>query len=80
MQICAELVDDRLGAAFSRWYPGFTEENQLYRVALRPHQLNHSHCLAGLSARFARPSQLRPRSLQLCGNRGNGAIDRPDKC
>jgi hypothetical protein len=42
MQVRAELVDNRLGAAFSRWYPGFTEENQLYRVALRPHHLNHS--------------------------------------
>jgi len=42
MQVRAELVDGRLGAAFSRWYPGFTEENQLYRIAPRPHHLNHS--------------------------------------
>jgi len=34
MQVRAELVDGRLGAAFSRWYPGFAVENQLYQVAM----------------------------------------------
>jgi hypothetical protein len=34
LQVRAELVDGRLGAAFSRWYPGFARENQLYQVAM----------------------------------------------
>ena len=34
MQVRAELVDGRLGAAFSRWYPGFAGENQFYRIAM----------------------------------------------
>ncbi len=34
MQVRAELVDGRLGAAFSRWYPGFAGESQLYQVAM----------------------------------------------
>jgi hypothetical protein len=33
LQVRAELVDGRLGAAFSRWYPGFAGENQFYRAA-----------------------------------------------
>ncbi|MCP5353504.1 MAG: hypothetical protein H6926_10035 [Chromatiales bacterium] len=33
LQVRAELVDGRLGTAFSRWYPGFTGENQFYRTA-----------------------------------------------
>jgi len=34
MQVRAGLVDGRLGAEFSRCYPGFTGEKQIYRVAL----------------------------------------------
>jgi hypothetical protein len=34
LQVRAELVDGRLGAAFSRWYPGFAGENRFYQVAL----------------------------------------------
>jgi hypothetical protein len=34
LQVRAELVDGRLGTAFSRWYPGFVGENQLYQVAM----------------------------------------------
>ncbi|NOR20578.1 MAG: hypothetical protein GQ538_10880 [Xanthomonadales bacterium] len=34
MQVRAELVDGRLGAAFSRWYPGFAGENQPDQVAM----------------------------------------------
>jgi len=33
LQVCAELIDGRLGTAFSRWYAGFAGENQLYQVA-----------------------------------------------
>jgi hypothetical protein len=33
LQVRAELVDGRLGDAFSRWYPGFTVEKQLCPVA-----------------------------------------------
>jgi len=33
LQVRAELVDGRLGAASSRWYPGFAGENKLYQVA-----------------------------------------------
>jgi hypothetical protein len=33
LQVRAELVDGRLGAAFARWYPGFAGENQFYRAA-----------------------------------------------
>jgi hypothetical protein len=34
LQVRAELVDGRLGAAFSRWYPGFAGEIQHYQVAM----------------------------------------------
>ena len=34
LQVCAELVDGRLGDTFTRWYPDFTAENQLYQIAM----------------------------------------------
>jgi hypothetical protein len=34
LQVRAELVDGRHGAAFARWYPGFAGEYQLYQVAM----------------------------------------------
>ncbi|MGI9293360.1 MAG: hypothetical protein ACR2PS_05200 [Pseudomonadales bacterium] len=34
LQVRVELVDDRLGIAFSRWYPGNTGEKQLCRVGI----------------------------------------------
>jgi hypothetical protein len=34
LQVRAELVDGRLGAAFSRWHPGFVGANQFYRAAV----------------------------------------------
>ena len=34
LQVRAELVDGRLGAAFSRWYPGFGGESQRFQVAI----------------------------------------------
>ena len=34
LQVRADLVDGRLGAAFVRWHPGFAGENQLYQVAM----------------------------------------------
>ena len=34
LQVRAELLDGRLGAAFSRWYPGFAGEIQYYQVAV----------------------------------------------
>ena len=32
LQVRAELVDGRLGAAFARWYPGFAGERQCYQA------------------------------------------------
>jgi hypothetical protein len=34
LQVRAELVDGRLGAAFARWYPGFSGESQRFQVAI----------------------------------------------
>ena len=34
LQVRAELVDGRLGAAFSRLYPGFAGESQQLQVAM----------------------------------------------
>jgi len=34
LQVRSELVYGRLGADFSRWYPGLTGENQLYQIAM----------------------------------------------
>lgn len=33
LQVRAEVVDDRLGAAFSRWYPGFAGQSKPLQVA-----------------------------------------------
>jgi len=34
LQVHAELVDGRLGAAFSRWYPGFAGDSQRFQLAI----------------------------------------------
>jgi len=34
LQVRAELVDGRLGAAFARWYTGFAGDHQLNQVAM----------------------------------------------
>jgi len=36
LQVRAELVDGRLGAAFTRWYPGFAGNNQIAQFAEHP--------------------------------------------